>query len=336
MPIELSEEFINNMNDIESELAKTFGFVKRKLRIENYNQQNEFNRYIEQQIKKYKAFYPDITNTELDYVVQQLTPLLKDIVSEEATKLEGQFDRDCPDEIFLASNKLQSETHAKRVLVHESLHAMIFDYLNGKGTTLKTYANPNYTTKFCENLIKENKIRPLIKQTYTEKFKDNGGIYYQEFSFEENFVMYNTLAYMLEQELNTSTPNVTNIRSLVDEYIIQANLINRKQFENTKVPFKNKKVFIRDYLTEVMNDLLYNPENQDKLQLIQKDYSRKEIKLEIIPSNIPNIIPILIDNRLQSYKLKPTNKMDMRKIEKLDNEFYNVVEENKKQATSFL
>ena len=39
MPIELSEEFINNMNDIESELAKTFGFAKRKLRIENYNQQ---------------------------------------------------------------------------------------------------------------------------------------------------------------------------------------------------------------------------------------------------------------------------------------------------------
>ena len=85
-----------------------------------------------------------------------------------------------------------------------------------------------------------------------------------------------------------------------------------------------------------MNDLLYNPENQDKLQLIQKDYDRKEIKLEIIPSNIPNVIPILIDNRLHSYKLKPTNKMDMRKIEKLDNEFYNVVEENKKQATSFL
>ena len=39
MPIELSEEFINNMNDIESELTKTFGFAKRKLRIENYNQQ---------------------------------------------------------------------------------------------------------------------------------------------------------------------------------------------------------------------------------------------------------------------------------------------------------
>ena len=332
--MEISEKFVDDMNDIESNLAEIFGFQRRKLRIEKYDEQAEFDRYMQIQIEKYKKAFPNITQKQLDEMIKQATPLLQTVIKEEANGLEGAFNRDFPDEVFLVSDKLESEIHAKRVLVHESFHAMIFDYLKGNSAVLKTYANSGYNEKFCKNLLRENKLRPLIKSAFAETFKDGGATVYQGFSFEENFVIYNTLAYMLEQELNTSTPNVSNIRGLIDEYISQVVLVVSKEKANVKVPFKDKKIFFRDYILAVMDDLENNPENKDKLNLVQTDYKREKIELETIPSKIPDIIPVLVDNRLKSYKLKPTNKVDMCKLEKLDSEFCKVVDENKKQTVN--
>ena len=160
-------EMQKHLQKIENEYARSMGFMPRCVVYAPYDK--SFNRKV---IIDYltENYYP--LNRDLglsfdefrDAVINEMGALIDQQVENESKFVAGFFKVQYPDRVFLFSNVIKHDMiMAENLLIHESLHAGLFDLINQKINKLKFYKSKKYDDEFFLNLLTECQMKPLLR-----------------------------------------------------------------------------------------------------------------------------------------------------------------------------
>lgn len=212
-------------------------------------------------------------------------------------RVEGLFNRTRPDNLYLFSNGIKgNEILARNVLKHETFHAGIYDLEKGVIPQLLYYkSNRTNNEDFLQCVIAEREMRTLIENRNSiNGFSEVFSLY----SFEEEFVRYNTLCSMLEDELKQNKYDLSNVIQIVNRYVIESGMMVKSKLKDKTVDLYGKKVSLDTYLPQYFDILRGSKNNYDK---IDKDLSPAIANFINIEGfkEIKSSIPMLVDQLLE-------------------------------------
>lgn len=312
------------LQNIEDEFARAHGFESRTVVYAPFDR--AFNRevMIDCLTEQYYPLNLDMGITIEEFreaIIEQMSQVIEQQLDAMQDNTSGYFKKQFPDKVFLFSNNIKHNMLvAVNVLKHETLHAGIYDLMHGKISKLKTYKNNRYDAEFMQNLITEHKMKPLVSNRNNMVLKEIGvpDRIFQFYSYEEEFVMFNTACSMLEQELQSINLNIDNIFNIVSIYMGSSGAQIKPVIENKQVDVYGKKVPLKDYLKTYFDHLRGPLESYDETDKtivgVLEKFDTEDVCFEENDSKIPELIEELS-------KLLMAEKTSRDEIRKIVNKF---------------
>lgn len=316
----LEADFQRRLQKIEDEFARTYGFSSRTVVYAPFDR--AFNReiIIDYLTEQYYPLNLDMGLTIEEFrlaIIEQMGQVIEQHLDATQHTTSGYFKKQFPDKVFLFSNNIKHNMLvAVNVLKHETLHAGIFDLMRGKIPKLKTYKNKRYDAEFMRNLITEHKMKPLVSNRNNMVLNEIGNPerVFQFYSYEEEFVMFNTACSMLEQELQATNLNADNIFNIVSFYLGSSGVQFKKFLDDKPVDVYGKIVPLKDYLKVYLEHLRGNVENYDEKDKsivgVLENFGTEEVCFEENDS----VIPELIDELSEMILAGRTSRVEVREI----------------------
>lgn len=315
-----TKEMQRKLQTIENEFAKSYGFLPRTVVYAAFDR--EFNRQI---ITDYIAeqYYPLNLDMGLSFeefraaVVVQIGKEIEAELDAMEHNVSGYFRKQFPDKVFLFSNNLKHNMLvARNTLKHETLHAGIYDLMNGKIPSLKIYKGKQHDDEFFRNLVTEHQMSPLVRNRNNMILKEIGqpDLVFQLYSFEEEFVMFNTACSMLEDEIKATNLNTDNIYNIVSIYLGSSGAQIKPRIDEMTVDVYGKQVPLKNYLKTYF-DYLRGPvegydEKDKSIRAVLENFETTNVQFEDNGSKIPELLEELSECLMK----KQATKENIRKI----------------------
>lgn len=266
-------EMQRKLQKMEDEFAKSMGFNSRTVVYGPFDR--DFNRkaMIDYLTEQYYPLNLDMGLTIEEFrvaVAEQMHDVIECQLDNDEKYVFGLFKKQFPDQVFLFSNSIKHNMSiAENILTHESLHAGIFDLMRGKIPTLKIYKSKKYNDEFFFNLSTEHKMRSLVNNRNNMILTGIGipDRIFQFYSYEEEFVMFNTACAMIERQLQSTNVNFDKIMDAIMVYCNSAGIAIKPEIDNRKVDVYGKEVSLKDYLKtylEILRGPISSYDDKDK------------------------------------------------------------------------
>ena len=293
-------EMQRKLQRIEDKFAKSMGFESRQVVYGPFDR--DFNRevMIDYLTDQYYPLNLEMGLSKEEFrqaIIEQMGQVIEQQIDAMQDTVSGYFKKQFPDKVFLFSNNLKHNMiNSINVLKHETLHAGIYDLLRGKIPVLKTYKNSRYDEDFIKNLLTEHKMRSLVNNRNNMILNEIGSpdMIFQFYSFEENFVMFNTVCSMLEREVQSTDLNIDNIYNIMSIYLGSAGEQFKPMLDNKLVDVYGNKVPIKNYLKtylEILRGPVESYDEKDKSIVgVVEPLDIENIQFEEIDSKIPQLV----------------------------------------------
>ena len=308
------------LQEIEDAFAKEYGFDSRVVVYAPFDR--AFNRelMIDYLTEQYYPLNLDMGLTIEEFrvaIIEQMGAVIEEQIDAMEHTISGYFKKQLPDKVYLFSNTIKHDMLvAVNVLKHETLHAGIFDLMRGKIPKLKMYKNSRYDDEFFRNLVIEHQMRPLVNNRNNMVLKEVGipDRIFQFYSYEEEFVMFNTACSMLEQELQKNNLNADNIYNIISVYLGSSGVQFKPMLDDVPIDVYGKRVPLKDYLKTYFEHLRGSVENYDEkdksIAGVLETFETKDVCFEDNGSKIPELV-----DELSKYVLsKKSDKLEILKI----------------------
>ena len=304
-----------HLQEIENSFASKHGIIPREVVYAPFNRDLARNIILDQYVNQFYSMNADQYSSTEEFK-RDAYKFMKTEIESELDFYEqmcgGTFFRSRENQLFLYSNMLkENNVETKYSLKHETFHAALYDIVQGKTSKIKIYKNKNHNARFFNNLLSEIKMFTLINNRNTLALSGlgNASQLFHNYSFEENFVIHNSICSMLEDEIETTNPNIDNVISIVSSYVADSGILVKQLTDNLPVIVYGKQVPLKSYLETYINILrgpvmCYDEIDQPFASCITKT-NTDNVVFEEIDSNIPDLLNELltayINNRPQIY-----------------------------------
>lgn len=292
----------------ENLFAEKHGITPREVKYQPFNREEASDIILDHMVN---TFYP--LNMKEFVSIEEFKEKVKEVhgadIQLQLDSIEalynGCFFRSRPDYVYIYSSSITDLVKTKYTLKHETLHAGLYDLIRGKIPKLRYYRSNDFNLNFMRNLITENKMQTLVHNKNSQVLSVHGdpNALFHNYSFEENFVVFNAICSMLEEEVSSRKFNISNIISILNLYINDSGIINKKFSDNLTICLGNTilpmKLYLPTYLS-ILRGPIEKYDEDDKIYLSSiETFPVEQYQFEEINSSIPELFEELITLFLQ-------------------------------------
>lgn len=292
----------------ENSFAERHGMLPREVKYKPFNREESFDIILDHMVN---TFYP--LNTEEFISIHEFKDKVKEVygadIQLQLDSIEalynGCFFRSRPDYVYIYSNSITDLVKTKYTLKHETLHAGLYDLIRGKIPKIRYYRSNDFNLNFMRNMITENKMQTLVHNKNAQVLSKHGdqNALFHNYSFEENFVVFNAVCSMLEEEVNASKYNIKNIISILSIYINDSGFIHKRFTDDLTVCIGNTilpmKLYLPTYLAILRGPVEKYDEDDKIYSSIIETFPVEQYQFEEIESSIPELFEKLLSLFLQ-------------------------------------
>ena len=296
----------SELQAMENKFAKLVGFKPREVVYAPYDRNAKREEMIDYLTNRYYSI-----NAEENLTIEQFR---QEVIKQMSSQIEKQLDFEergdtayfkvqFPDKVFLFSNTLKHNmVLGEHFLTHESLHAAIYDLVRGYISGLSYYESERYDSNFLRNVLLENKMKPLISNRNHTILNDivaknnlpSPELVFQFYSYEEDFVMFNTLCHIMEQEFKADNVSYEKLIYLISIYCGSAGMGVKSHINNEKVELYGKKIpleqYIGNYLDILRGSVSSYDETDKSLVGVVEPLNTDHTRFRKIDSQIPELV----------------------------------------------